>query len=104
MCKHGLVSVPFNDEGIKELDDMADSSQNFVTYIIEDKEYHELWRNKIFHIINYRFGLMIDECESEEVTAEQLKQVYEAINIVPGVFMKAVDEAIKYGTKIYLDL
>lgn len=45
----------------------------------------------------------IAESESNIITADQLKAVYNAINVIPGVFMTAVDTAIKYGTCVYLD-
>lgn len=98
-----FVSVAFNKAGMKELDEMVEHSENCETYIIPEDEYNALWKANVFNVINSRYGLMIDHDESEKVSAEQLEAVYDAINVVPGVFMNAVNLAIKFKTKIHLD-
>ena len=98
-----FVTVPINQTGIEEIEQMQEASANFETYIIPAEEYRALWKAHVFDVINNRFGLMIDDNESEKVTAEQLEEVLQAIDIVPGVFVDAVKAAISFGTRIYLD-
>ena len=103
MAENYYVTVPINQTGIDEIEQMQETSDNFETYVIPAEEYKALWRAHVFDVINNRFGLMIDDNESEKVTAKQLEEVLQAIDIVPGVFIKAVRLAIGFGTCLYLD-
>lgn len=103
MSDRHFVTVPINQTGVDEIEQMQEASDNFETYVIPAEEYRALWKAHVFDVINNRFGLMIDDNESEKVTAEQLKEVSQAIDIVPGVFIDAVKMAIGFGTPIYLD-
>ena len=98
-----FATVPLNRTGVEEIENGVERSGNIIPLIIPQEEYRQLWKTGVFCIINQSFGLLIDDHESERITAEQLEKVYEAINIVPGVFMKAVDLAIEHKTSLYLD-
>lgn len=103
MIDNKWITVPINEKGCQEYKDGYEHTENMLEYIIPHDEFRLLWKNRIFDIINNRFNLLIDDYESESVTADQLKTVYNAINGVKGVFLQAVNKAIEFGTEICLD-
>lgn len=103
MSRNRFITVPIDQEGIKDYDNGEMQSEHFKEYILDESEFHLLWIHKVFEIINKSCGLLIDDCESETITAEQLRSVYPAISVVKGVWLNAVDLAIKMGTCVCLD-
>ena len=101
--KQYFATVPINEDGITDYENGLENSPNFIDYRIPEDEYNSLWENHTFDILNDRFDIMIDRYESEVIKADQLKKAYDAINVIKGVFLEAVDKAIELGTCVYLD-
>lgn len=102
MIKRHLIFVPKNEEGVRDYENGVESNDNFFVYDVPEDEFGILWKHHVFEMINRKYHLLIDECEEETVTAEQLKEMYPAISIKKGVWLEAVDKAIKLGTCAYL--
>ena len=98
------VTVPKNEKGYEEYDLGIEHTENMDEFLLSPEEFDKLEKAGVFDILNKTFeGLCIDVYESETVTAEQLKAVYNEISTVDGDFLKAVDLAIRYGTCVFLD-
>ena len=98
------ITVPKNKKGYEEYDQGIEHTENMDEFRFSHEEYEKLNKNGVFRILENTYKeLYICEFESATITAEQLKAVYNAINVVDGVFLQAVDLAIKYGTCVYLD-
>lgn len=102
MTKRHLIFVPKNEEGIREYETGSEDSENFEVFDIPEEEFEKLWKHRVFDILNDRFDLLIDECEEETVTADQLKEAYDAISLIDGEWMKAVNRTIETGLCAYL--
>ncbi len=101
---HMWITVPKNQKGYEEYDYGIQHTENMDEFKLSPDEYHNLYKAGVFRILENTYKeLYIDDFESSTITADQLKAVYDAINVVPGVFIKAVDLAIRYGTCVYLD-
>lgn len=102
--KRYYITVPKNEQGYKEHDTGIEHTENMEEYMIPEEEYAKLHQNGVFGVLeNECPDVYISDGESSELTAEQLKKVYNAINVLPGTFLTAVDKAIEYGTCILLD-
>lgn len=98
------ITVPKNQKGYNEYDMGIEHTENMDEFKLSPDECRELYRSGVFRILENTYKeLYIEDTESNTITAEQLKAVYDAINVVKGVFMTAVDLAIKYGTCVFLD-
>lgn len=97
------ITVPKNDTGVREYKSLIEESDNLINFTLPEDEYEKLDKHHVFDILNERFGLMIDICESETVAASQLKQAYQEISLFKGVWLEAVDKAIAFGTCVFLD-
>ena len=95
--------VPRNEQGMKSHNAGLPDSENLIKYVLSENEYFTLFQHRVFDILNDKFDLWIDNGESEEVTAEQLKSMYKAISPIEGVWLEAVNSAIKYKTCVFLD-
>ena len=101
---HMWITVPKNQKGYEEYDFGIEHTENMDEFKLSPEEYHKLLKAGVFRILENTYKeLYIDDFESATITVEQLKAVYNAINVVEGDFLKAVDLAIKYGTCVYLD-
>lgn len=99
------ITVPKNEKGYEEYDYGIMHTENMDQFKLPTAEYDKLIDSGVFRILENTYkGLYIDAFESCTITADQLKAVYDAINVIDGVFIKAVDLAIKYGTCIYMNL
>ena len=98
------ITVPKNEQGYKEHDIGIEHTENMEEFIVPEEEYIKLHRNGVFGVLeNEYLDVYISDGESSELSAEQLKKVYNAISVLPGTFLTAVDKAIEYGTCILLD-
>ena len=101
---HMWITVPKNEKGYEEYNYGIEHTENMDEFKLTPEEYHELFKAGVFRILENTYKeLYIDDFESSKITTDQLKAVYHSINGVKGVFLTAVDLAIKYGTCIYLD-
>ena len=103
LTKEKYITVPKNEARIKEYESLIDESENMITYVLPEDEFETLDKHHVFDIINDKCDLMIDIYESETVSAEELKAVYDEISLLKGVWLDAVNKAIKYGTCVFLD-
>ena len=103
MVKEKYITVPKHEEGRNDYQEGKEGTENMEEFILPEEEFDTLDRHKVFDIINDKCGLLIDIYESETVTAEQLKSVYKEISLMKGIWLKAVNKAIEYGTCVYLD-
>lgn len=103
MYKAKYITVPKNDAGIYEYDHGIEGTENVEEFILPEDEFEILDRHKVFDIINEKCNLLIDIYESEKVSAEQFKKIYREITPVKGIWVTAVDKAIKYNTCAFLD-
>lgn len=98
------ITIPKNKKGYEEYDLGIEHTENTKRFDLSPEEYQGLSKAGVFRILEGMYSdLYIDHFESNTITADQLKAVYKAINVIPGVFMTAVDMAIQYGTCVYLD-
>lgn len=98
------ITIPKNKKGYEEYDFGIEHTENTERFDLTHEEYQRLFKAGVFRILEGEYpDLYIDHFESNTITADKLKAVYNAINVIPGVFMTAVDTAIKYGTCVYLD-
>lgn len=103
-CIPMYITVPKNQKGYEEYDYGIEHTENMVEFTLPQEEFRQLQKSGVIRILEGTYKeLYIAESESNIITADQLKAVYNAINVIPGVFMTAVDTAIKYGTCVYLD-
>ena len=101
---HMWLTVPKNEKGYDEFNYGVEHTENMDEFKLSPDECQKLNKAGVFNILENTYEeLYIDDFESNTITAEQLKAVYNDINVVDGVFIKAVDLAIKYGTCVYLD-
>lgn len=101
---HMWITVPKNQEGYEEYNIGIEHTENMDEFKLSPEEYHKLNKSGVFRILENKYNdLYIDDAESNMITADRLKAVYNAINVVPGVFLSAIDKAIQYGTCICLD-
>ena len=101
---HMWITVPKNQKGYEEYDVGIEHTENMDEFKLSPEEYHDLLKAGVFRILENTYKeLYIDDFESATITADQLKTVYNAINVIDGVFIKAVDLAIKYGTCVFMD-
>ena len=101
---HLFITIPINQKGYEEYNRMIDESENQITYLLSFVEYKKLIDAGVFLVPERRYpDLYITDGESNTITSEQLKNVYDDINVIPGVFMEAVNKAIELGTCVFLD-
>ena len=101
---HMWITVPKNAKGYDEYNYGIEHTENMDEFKLSPEEYRKLSKAGVFNILEGTYqNLYIANFESSTITADQLKAVYDAINVVPGVFMEAVNLAIKYNTCVYLD-
>lgn len=102
--EHLFITVPKNEAGIHEYENWIEQSDNLEQFKIDPEEYSRLIKSGVIRVLEGTYkDLYIADGESNEISADQLKAVYKAINVVPGVFLSAIDKAIQYGTCVYLD-
>ena len=100
-----FLTVPKNEEGIIEYDIGIEGSNNLNVYVLPEEEFNNLWA--VFDIMNVRWGLLIDEYESEIIENSYLeicKQILQEMKVDSPIFMSALEEAIRYNTILALDL
>ena len=102
MESNRLIIVPKNQAGIDKYNRGENDETDSIIFRLSGKEFVTLQRHRVFDILNDRFDLWIDDGESEEISASQLKSAYSAISPVKGEWLKAVDEAIRLKTCMYL--
>ncbi len=96
------ITIPRNEMGEKEYEHGVEESENLISFTIPENEYITLW--DVFETINDRFGLLIDDFESEIIPAEM---IHEVITLVSKekypVFYDALMQAQKYNAFLALD-
>ena len=97
------ITVPINQAGIDEYTHMALESDNLLSFELPEEEYEILDRHHVFDIINVKCNKLIDIYESEKIAADELESVYKEISLIKGIWLDAVNEAIKYHTCVFLD-
>ena len=98
------ITVPKNPKGYNEYDLGIEHTENMDEFALSLEECRELYRSGVFQILESTYReLYIEDAESNTITSEQLEAVYDEISSVKGVFLTAVDLAIKYGTCVFLD-
>ena len=90
--------VPKNEEGKQKCDIGIDDIENQLFFDLSVEEYEVLRENKVFEILNNKYGLWIDEGETESISANQLKETRNVIIPMRGAWSKAVDAAIGFKT------
>ena len=101
MKKH-LIFIPKDDQAIRDYKIGKEDKEQFYIFEIDENEFTDLWKHHVFDILNERYDLLIDECEEETVTAEQLKEAYKAISYRKGSWLDAINKTIEMGTCAYL--
>ncbi len=102
MANKHLVFIPKDKQAAEAFKNGTYRKEQIIILEIPEHEFDFLWKHRVFEIINKKFGLLIDECEEETVTAKQLQEVYNAINLKKGFWSEAVNKTIKLGTYAYL--
>lgn len=97
-----FLTVPKNDKGIEENDYGVEHTDNLVEATLEEDEFDALWENGVFRTINDRCDLMIDDYESENISAENIHKCLDVISLIPGTFYEMSQLAIKYNTLLNL--
>ena len=102
--RHRFLTVPYNDQGIAEYNGGVEKSENLYTVELPENEFAALVN--FFGVMNSECDLLIDDYESEEITADNLMKCRQIIanlkNDIP-VFYKALEMAIDKNTMIALD-
>lgn len=97
------LTVPKNKKGIDECEYGIQNTDNLVEATLDEDEFDILWRRGIFKSINDHCDLMIDDYESEDISAENLRKCLDVISEIPGKFYEMAQLAIKYNTFLQLD-
>ncbi len=97
------LSVPINNQGIEEYDHGIEDTANIIETLLPENEFYELQTNGVFEQINKTCDLLIDDYESEIITAQNLINCKSIIQELTGVFAEAAHKAIEHGTFLALD-
>lgn len=104
MNKIRYISVPLNEKGIEDYNYGKENSDNIKLFKLSENEFDNLCNNGIFDKINFKCNLLIDDYESEEISASNLEI---ALNIVKknkcNILVEALELAIKHNTLVGLD-
>ncbi len=88
--------------GEKEYEHGVEESENLISFTIPENEFADLW--DVFETINDRFGLLIDDFESEIIPAEMIHDVITLVSKEKyPVFYDALITAQKYDTYLAFD-
>ena len=72
------INIPLNDKGISELEEYDEKMQNVMTYQLSENEYLYLRKpGGLFSKFDKAFGTIIDVCEEERLSQEQLNDALE---------------------------
>ena len=97
------MTVPLNTKGIEEYNYGVQATPNMHEYQLEPAEMERLYIMGIFNYINEKCNLMIDDYESEIITAENIRKCLDELKKCPGTFLDAAQDALKYNTFLALD-
>ena len=97
-----FLMVPLNNQGIHDCNYGRVNSKDLVTYELSEDEFELLYRT-VFPVINDRCALLIDDYESEEISAQNIMCCLDTIKQVEGVFKTACLKAVEQGTFVGLD-
>ena len=70
---------------------------------LNETEFNALYDGGVFDAINAKCGKLIDDFESEEITAGELRECTSLLSGIFGAFMDAVNKAIEADTFLALD-
>ena len=97
------ISVPLNEQGVKEYS-YGEESSNIKVFSINESQFSIMEELGIFDKINNTCELLIDDYESEEIKGSNLEI---ALNITKDtnceLLTTALELAIKYNTLVGLD-
>ena len=96
-----FLTVPVNRQGIDDYN-YGMESENILTFQLLEDEFEILFRT-VFPVINRRCGLLIDDYESEEISAQNIERCWDIIDAVDGVFKDACSKAVLHRTFVALD-
>ena len=102
--RHRFLTVPYNEQGITEYNSGVEESENLYTVELPENEFAALINP--FGAMNSECDLLIDDYESEEITADKLmkcRQIIANLKDNIPVFFKAIEMAIEKNTMIALD-
>ena len=96
-----LLCVPFNDQGITDLDyDRETENNKYIPFPYEEYEYM-MFKTDLFDVINMKCNLLIDDYEDETIQKDNFEAVRKIVkgheNFIPA-FMCALNIAEKYNT------
>ena len=97
------LTVPLNEQGKIDENYGKQHTPNLAEFILDESEFDSLWDNDVFKLINSRCNLLIDDYESEEISADNLRKCIDIIELVPGKFREAALLAIEKDTYLALD-
>ena len=97
-----FLTVPLNSQGINDYNYGRENSKDLITYELSEDEFELLYRT-VFPVINDRCALLIDDFESEEISAQNIICCLDTIMQVEGVFKTACLKAVEQGTFVCLD-
>lgn len=102
--KNRFLTVPLNRDGEKEYDQGIEESDNLKTYKLPEDEFKLLDSGGFFADLNNKFGLLIDDYESEVIPEKALNYAEFLLEQEKApVFNAAVAEAKRNGTFVGLD-
>ena len=97
-----FLTVPVNKKGIEEYDYGIEHTSNLLESSINEDEFNLLSSSGIFSYINSECNLMIDDYESETITASDLQRCMNVLAKYPGAFLTAAKQAISHDTFLAL--
>ena len=101
------IAVPKNEKGKQDCDYGDFDTENVVNYNVPEKEFRALIKNGAIDEMNIECDLLIQDYESEIVMVEQIETCMSIIKergeYTDGVFMKAFESALSYGTYAELE-
>ena len=107
MVRERSFTVPKNEIGIRELNELADESKNLEILSISNTEFSDLCNQGVFLEINKRYSLLIDEFECEDIPSKYCLgclDILRAKNISETTsFSRALKLAMNYGTFVECD-
>lgn len=98
-----FLTVPINNDGINDYEYGVEGSDNLAEFTLSDEEFTKLYKSGLFSRINKRCGLMIDDYESETISADNLKKCIDLLQGWRGTFRDACNMAMKHSTFLALD-
>ncbi|UKS29659.1 hypothetical protein LOZ80_12285 [Paenibacillus sp. HWE-109] len=72
MKKIRIISVPFNDQGMKDMENDLDNSEYVQEFKINEKQFYTLFESGIFNVLNRECDVLIDDFETELIDFESL--------------------------------